>query len=200
MVKLNWALAAAITARGAIATTDKLLLFDDLLKRQEPGSAAYNCHEACGQAISAARASKDVCNDDDFLINYDTCLKCSGPDNIDIWKIYGRTLSGFGESCGLSTTPASGDSTNPGSTTSTIPTSTVSAETPSSSISITAAPTASTATTGESDATSTVPTATTNGTAITTGAVPVNVADALSGNAFGVYAAAALGVLYAIAR
>lgn len=48
MVKLNWVLAAAIAARGAIATTEKLSLFADLLKRQEPGSAAYNCHKACG--------------------------------------------------------------------------------------------------------------------------------------------------------
>ncbi|KAI0465658.1 hypothetical protein F4859DRAFT_500116 [Xylaria cf. heliscus] len=200
MFKLKWALGATIAAQGAIATTDQLSLFATLLRRQEPGSPAYICHEDCGQAILAARASKDVCSDDDFLTNYDACLKCSGPDNIDIWKIYGGTLSGFGESCGLSTTPVSGDSADTGSTTSATPTSTVSVEstTSSSVIIMTDAPAASTTAAGETIATSVVSTPATNGTATTTGTVPINAAGALSRNAFGLYAVAALGALYAL--
>ncbi|KAI0451233.1 hypothetical protein F5B21DRAFT_507392 [Xylaria acuta] len=200
MAVLSWAFIAATVAQGAIATTEGLSPFTNPLKRQEPGSPAYICHEACGQAILAARASEDVCSDDDFLANYDTCLKCSGPDNIDIWKIYGRTLSGFGESCGLSTTPVSGDSTDAGPTTSATPTSTASARstTSSSVISITAAPTTSTTTAGETNTASAAPTPATNETATTTVAVPINAADAPPGNAFGLYAAAALGALYAI--
>ncbi|KAI8948053.1 hypothetical protein F4801DRAFT_581807 [Xylaria longipes] len=193
MVKFNWALAAAVAAQGAIATTDKLSLLLNVLKRQEPGSAAYSCHAACGQAILAARASEDVCSNDDFLTNYDTCLKCSGPDNIDIWKIYGGTLSGFGKSCGLSTTPVSGGSTGAGSA-STVPVVSVT----SSVISITSAPTETITTPGDASATSAVSTPATNGTTTTTGVVPVNAADALSVKAYGLYAAGALVALYIV--
>ncbi|KAJ2996512.1 hypothetical protein NUW58_g950 [Xylaria curta] len=130
MVKLNLALAAAIVAHGAIAATvDEQSLFANLLKRQEPGTPKYKCHEACGGAILAARAAgDDVCKDDAFLSNYNSCLKCAGPGNFDIWNIYGRTLSGFGESCGLSTTPEAGNSGGAESTTPAAPTSTEAAE------------------------------------------------------------------------
>ncbi|KAI1734978.1 hypothetical protein F4680DRAFT_453373 [Xylaria scruposa] len=201
MFKLCWILVAAAGAEGMSAITDELSTFSNLHERQEPGSPAYSCHQACGQAILAARASKDVCSDDDFLANYDTCLKCSGPDNIDIWKIYGQTLSGFGESCGLSTTPVSGSPGDPGSGNSAILTSTMSTGTMTSlSIISTAPPTASATTTIETGATSAVPTPTTNGTAVTTGVVPVSAADALSGNGIGLYLAVVLGALCAIVR
>lgn len=107
-----------------------------LLKRQEPGSPAYNCHNTCGefsclhlgracifcffrrltshlpqtgQAIRQGRFSGDArCSNDVFKTNYANCLKCSGPDNANIWSMYGRTLENYGRACGLSTTPASG--------------------------------------------------------------------------------------------
>ncbi|KAI0190515.1 hypothetical protein EV127DRAFT_495227 [Xylaria flabelliformis] len=195
MFKLNWILLAAVGAEGVSEIMDEFSTFTNLQKRQEPGSAAYSCHEACGQAILAARASKDVCSDDDFLTNYDTCLKCSGPGNIDIWKIYGQTLSGFGESCGLSTTPVSN-----GSDISTILTSTTSAgSTTSLLISITAPPTALATTAISTSAISVIPTPTASETVVTTGVVPVSAADALSGNGLGLYLAV-LGALCAIAR
>ncbi|KAI1748983.1 hypothetical protein F4782DRAFT_515297 [Xylaria castorea] len=200
MVTLNWVFAAAIAAGGTVAKIDELSLFANLLKRQEPGSAAYRCHEACGQAILSARDSKDACSNDDFLTNYDTCLKCSGPDNIDIWKIYGQTLSGFGESCGLSTTPVSSGSDDLGSASSTTSTSTIStgSMTSLSVISITTAPTALATTADEISATSAVPSPTSNGAVATTGAAPANAANAVSRNGFGLYAAVTLGALYAI--
>ncbi|KAI0551718.1 hypothetical protein F4679DRAFT_582178 [Xylaria curta] len=191
MFKLGWVLAAAVGAGGVSAITDEST-FSNLLKRQEPGSPAYSCHQACGEAILAARASKDVCSDDDFLANYDTCLKCSGPDNIDIWKIYGQTLSGFGESCGLSTTPVSGSSDDVGSASS--------STTSAGSIIRTAPPTASATTAIETSAISVVPTPTTNGTAIPTGGVPVSAADSLPGNGIGLYLAVVLGALCAIVQ
>ncbi|TRX96318.1 hypothetical protein FHL15_002590 [Xylaria flabelliformis] len=182
------------------AISDELSIFADFHKRQEPGSAAYSCHEACGQAILAARASKDVCSDDDFLTNYDTCLKCSGPDNIDIWKIYGQTLSGFGEICGLSTIPVSNGPGDLVSENSTVLTSTTSSGSMTSlPISITAPPTMLATTAIETSAISVIPTPTTSETVVTTGVVPVSAADALSGNGLGPYLAAVLVALCAIA-
>ncbi|KAI0868663.1 hypothetical protein GGS24DRAFT_513027 [Hypoxylon argillaceum] len=207
MVKLNLILAAAIATQGAIAAIDELSLFTSLLKRQAPGSAEYNCHEACGEAIIEARASDDVCSDDEFLANYSSCLKCAGPDNFDIWKYYGTTLSGYAETCGLSTAPESGSSTDTASTTS-VATSTqaVQSETSSFAISVTTLPVGSTTTssaasitpvTSPTSATSYTSTPTTNGTATTTTGV-VQVTNAANALSYNLYGAAAFGALYAI--
>ncbi|KAI5916993.1 hypothetical protein F4810DRAFT_698395 [Camillea tinctor] len=91
------------------ASTDEFQFFSRLLKRQEPGTPAYNCHDNCGQAIIQARESADVCNDEIFLTDYQNCLQCSGPDNENIWRFYGNTLSSTGERCSLSTEPLSGE-------------------------------------------------------------------------------------------
>jgi hypothetical protein len=53
-----------------------------------------------------------------FLNDYQACLDCAGPSNQDIWQYYGGTLSGYGQSCGLSTTPVSNTSTTTNSTSS----------------------------------------------------------------------------------
>ncbi|KAI1125415.1 hypothetical protein F5Y10DRAFT_9873 [Nemania abortiva] len=198
MMKLNWILAAALATKGAVAAIDEQSLFASLLKRQAPGSPEYACHEACGEAIIEGRGSDDVCNDDEFLSNYSSCLKCAGPDNFDIWQYYGTTLSGYAEPCGLSTTPESGSSTTTASTTSAGPTSTqsVQSETSSFAISVTTLPAGSTTTSSAASVTSSTSTPATNGTATTTGVVQVtNAANAVSYNLYG---AAALGALYAI--
>ncbi|KAH6670489.1 hypothetical protein B0J14DRAFT_485723 [Halenospora varia] len=79
-----------------------------LLKRQEPGTNAYNCHDNCGQAIIGSR-STGYCTNPAFLSNYANCLVCAGPDNVNIWTMYGTTLTRAATSCGgLSTTPLSG--------------------------------------------------------------------------------------------
>ncbi|KAJ9133033.1 hypothetical protein NKR23_g10961 [Pleurostoma richardsiae] len=102
-------LAIAVAAASATAIGSEDVVFTMLLKRQAPGTPAYNCHDNCGQAIIQARNSDDVCNDEIFLTDYANCLQCSGPDNEDIWKYYGTTLSASASTCGLSTTPLSGD-------------------------------------------------------------------------------------------
>ncbi|RYP39991.1 hypothetical protein DL767_001925 [Monosporascus sp. MG133] len=109
MITLHWALGAIIVASIASASTDELQLISRLLKRQEPGTPAYNCHDNCGQAILQARNSDDVCTDDVFLTNYQNCLQCSGPDNVDIWRYYGNSLTTAAEPCGRPTTPLSGE-------------------------------------------------------------------------------------------
>ncbi|KAI1407863.1 hypothetical protein F5Y13DRAFT_205664 [Hypoxylon sp. FL1857] len=108
MITVRWALGAIIAATAVSASTDELQLFARLLKRQEPGSPAYNCHDNCGQAIIQGRNSADVCHDDTFLTDYKACLQCAGPDNQDIWQYYGATLTRDATPCGLSTTPLSG--------------------------------------------------------------------------------------------
>ncbi|KAI1143543.1 hypothetical protein F5Y05DRAFT_408988 [Hypoxylon sp. FL0543] len=108
MVTVRSALGVVLAATAVSASTDELQLFARLLKRQEPGSPAYNCHDNCGQAIIQGRSSSDVCHDDIFLSDYKACLQCAGPDNQDIWQYYGGTLTKDATSCGLSTTPLSG--------------------------------------------------------------------------------------------
>ncbi|KAF3940799.1 hypothetical protein ABW19_dt0200990 [Dactylella cylindrospora] len=79
-----------------------------LLRRQAPGTPAYNCHDNCGQAITASRRD-DKCDNPAFYENYGRCLQCSGPDNENIWRYYGFTLGAAGAECGLSTTPLEGE-------------------------------------------------------------------------------------------
>ncbi|KAI1780099.1 hypothetical protein F4818DRAFT_401777 [Hypoxylon cercidicola] len=109
MITVRWALGAIVAATMVSASADELQLFARLLKRQEPGTPAYNCHDNCGQAIIQGRSSTDVCHDEIFLADYQACLQCSGPDNEDIWRYYGGTLTTDAAPCGLATAPLSGD-------------------------------------------------------------------------------------------
>ncbi|KAG4442027.1 hypothetical protein IFR05_002495 [Cadophora sp. M221] len=114
------ALAAAVSVAYAAAVPapeDEWHLA--LLKRQEPGTPLYECHSACGTAITLSRGPSP-CTDSAFLSDYADCLVCSGPDNFNIWRYYGGTLTTAGSACGLSTTPASGTPT--GTTSSAAPT------------------------------------------------------------------------------
>ncbi|OMP89333.1 hypothetical protein BK809_0006057 [Diplodia seriata] len=83
-----------------------------LLKRQDDdmSEAQYNCHDNCGQAILAARASTGTagpCTDATFLHDYAACLQCAGPANQDIWRYYAGALTAVAAACsGLSTVPA----------------------------------------------------------------------------------------------
>ncbi|KAI1398520.1 hypothetical protein F4819DRAFT_502222 [Hypoxylon fuscum] len=83
MIILRWAFGAIIAATTISAAADELQLFSRLLKRQEPGSPAYNCHDNCGQAIIQGRNSAD-------------------------WTFYKNSLTKDATPCGLSTTPLSG--------------------------------------------------------------------------------------------
>ncbi|KAH7132272.1 hypothetical protein B0J11DRAFT_221983 [Dendryphion nanum] len=97
--------AAACVSASALANEDAY--FSALLKRQEPGTPAFNCHDNCGLAISLSRESSP-CSNSRFLGSYANCIQCSGPDNYNIWRYYGFTLTPAGTSCGLETTPKSG--------------------------------------------------------------------------------------------
>ncbi|KAL2108548.1 hypothetical protein VUR80DRAFT_3711 [Thermomyces stellatus] len=93
-----------LTALTAVAASshppDDREFFSVLLKRQEPDTAAYNCHDNCG--------TDDACDSEAFVSNYN-CLQCAGLDNVDIWQYYGNSLSAAGESCGFDTQPLSGE-------------------------------------------------------------------------------------------
>ncbi|KAF3039993.1 hypothetical protein E8E11_006628 [Didymella keratinophila] len=108
MVAAHFLVASLVAAASA---TDLLVredaYFASLLKRQEPGTPAYNCHDNCGSAITLSRGA-DPCNNAVFVTDYNNCLKCSGPDNYNIWRYYGGTLSSAGEKCGLDTEPWAG--------------------------------------------------------------------------------------------
>jgi hypothetical protein len=82
---------AAVASVVAAASVDAdLQALARLLKRQAPGSPEYNCHDNCGQAIIQARGSPSYCTDNIFLTDYKNCLQCAGPDNVNIWSMYGR--------------------------------------------------------------------------------------------------------------
>ncbi|KAF8846631.1 hypothetical protein BDZ45DRAFT_411664 [Acephala macrosclerotiorum] len=84
-----------------------------LLKCQEPGTPAYDCHLNCAIIIGRSAAA-DPCTNSTFLSDYNAYLSCAGPDNENIWQYYGTTLTTYGTECGLSFTPVS-NSTSPSS-------------------------------------------------------------------------------------
>ncbi|KAF2179498.1 hypothetical protein K469DRAFT_674040 [Zopfia rhizophila CBS 207.26] len=108
MVSARFVFGGIVAVTGVSASLTEERMFAALLKRQEPGTPAYNCHDNCGTAITISKASSDVCKDDAFLANYKNCIQCAGPDNVNIWRYYGGTLGAAGSECGLSTTPLSG--------------------------------------------------------------------------------------------
>ncbi|KAL5412550.1 hypothetical protein PMIN04_009802 [Paraphaeosphaeria minitans] len=100
-------LASFLALTTASFTPDAL--FATLLKRQAPGSPGFACHDNCGTAITISKAGGDYCTDDVFLYDYANCLQCAGPDNADIWKYYGGSLTTAAGKCsGLETQPKSG--------------------------------------------------------------------------------------------
>ncbi|KAJ3575588.1 hypothetical protein NPX13_g3977 [Xylaria arbuscula] len=213
MARYHLVISAVVAAQFITATIDnKRLVLTDLINRQEPGSATYSCHEACGKhcrhplphisrhktspsltsfndatggAITQSRASDDPCNDEVFLNDYSACLECAGPDNEDIWKYYGETLSSVAEICGLRTSPEGGSEGGDELPSTTEPTSTDS---------ITQS---STATPSEYNTVSAVPTTTTNGTAAATGIAQLpNIGTSISGNVYRYHGLVILGSLY----
>ncbi|KAH8769272.1 hypothetical protein BGZ57DRAFT_465626 [Hyaloscypha finlandica] len=124
MLPLRYLTALATLLTIALASTFEEDWTTSLLRRQEPGTPAYDCHLNCGTAITIGREATDRCTNSTFLTDYERCLECAGPSNQDIWQLYGRTLSGYGESCGLSTTPVSNTSATTTSASSSTPAST----------------------------------------------------------------------------
>jgi hypothetical protein len=122
MLVSNFLVAGLITLASASVHPEDVK-FAALLKRQAPGTPSYNCHDNCGwsfdmfvqaltdqmigTAISLSR-QPNKCDNDAFKTNYKNCLQCAGPDNYNIWRMYGNTLGAAGASCGLSTEPLAG--------------------------------------------------------------------------------------------
>ncbi|KAL1595649.1 hypothetical protein SLS60_009338 [Paraconiothyrium brasiliense] len=118
-----------IVIAGFIAASTASMIIEEqqfaaLLKRQAPGSPEYACHDNCGTAITVSKAGGDYCTEEVFLYDYKNCLQCAGPDNVDIWKYYGGSLSTAAGKCdGLDTEPKSGkqddvgDAKHPGDST-----------------------------------------------------------------------------------
>ncbi|KAL5391430.1 hypothetical protein DPSP01_001298 [Paraphaeosphaeria sporulosa] len=136
--------------------------FATLLKRQAPGSPEFACHDNCGTAITVSKASSGYCTDDVFLYDYENCLQCAGPDNVDIWKYYGGSLTTAAGKCsGLETEPRSGkqedvgDAKHPGGSNSD-GSSAISTAAPSETAEPVTVPAESTATTGDSAVSSAV--------------------------------------------
>ncbi|KAJ5505032.1 hypothetical protein N7463_007906 [Penicillium fimorum] len=98
------AFACAIISASAFEFPD----FVPLHKRQEPGTAAYDCHADCGGVILAAR-SDGYCDAADFKTQLTDCLNCAV--EFDIWKYYGTSVSKAATGCGLDTTPVESSST-----------------------------------------------------------------------------------------
>ncbi|KAF1950747.1 hypothetical protein CC80DRAFT_598005 [Byssothecium circinans] len=107
-MKASTVIFASFLAAASASSMSEHEAFFNLLKRQEPGSPAYNCHNNCGTAITISKSDANVCSNEAFKSGYANCLQCAGPDNFNIWRIYGRTLTPVGSKCGLSTTPLSG--------------------------------------------------------------------------------------------
>ncbi|KAI9859808.1 MAG: hypothetical protein M1813_006525 [Trichoglossum hirsutum] len=79
-----------------------------LQERQQLGTPLYACHENCGKSITLSKSAGGTkfCTDEAFISAYNACLSCAGPENLDIWKIYGTSVSAAGKACGFATEPA----------------------------------------------------------------------------------------------
>ncbi|KAJ4014175.1 hypothetical protein NW752_005894 [Fusarium irregulare] len=75
-----------------------------LVKRQQPGTPQYACHEDCGLLITIAREEKDFCESDEWTSHYDKCMECA--NTYGIWKYYGEGISRVAKQCDLSPSPS----------------------------------------------------------------------------------------------
>ncbi|KAI1064852.1 hypothetical protein LB507_001209 [Fusarium sp. FIESC RH6] len=75
-----------------------------LVKRQQPGTPQYACHEDCGLLITIAREEKDFCESDEWTGHYDKCMECA--NTYGIWKYYGEGISRAAKQCDLSPSPS----------------------------------------------------------------------------------------------
>ncbi|KAF4989117.1 hypothetical protein FGRMN_9360 [Fusarium graminum] len=74
-----------------------------LMKRQQPGTPQYACHEDCGLLITLAR-EKGFCDSNEWNEHYDRCMECA--NTYGIWKYYGEGVSKVAEQCKLSPSPS----------------------------------------------------------------------------------------------
>ncbi|KAH7227110.1 uncharacterized protein BKA55DRAFT_696972 [Fusarium redolens] len=86
-----------------------------LVKRQQPGTPQYACHEDCGLLITLARDDKDFCDSDEWNERYGRCMSCA--NTYDIWKYYGSGVGRVAQQCGLTPKPSPSGSSGAASTT-----------------------------------------------------------------------------------
>ncbi|KAF5650011.1 hypothetical protein F52700_450 [Fusarium sp. NRRL 52700] len=85
-----------------------------LVKRQQPGTPQYACHEDCGLLITLARDDADFCDSDEWNERYGRCMLCA--NTYDIWKYYGSGVGRVAEQCGLTPKPSPSGSSGAAST------------------------------------------------------------------------------------
>ncbi|KAM0552695.1 hypothetical protein ACHAPJ_007792 [Fusarium lateritium] len=73
-----------------------------LMKRQQPGTPQYACHEDCGLLITLGR-EEGFCDNDEWNERYGRCMTCANTYNI--WQYYGNGVTSAAKKCGLSPTP-----------------------------------------------------------------------------------------------
>ncbi|KAH7494836.1 hypothetical protein IWW34DRAFT_716396 [Fusarium oxysporum f. sp. albedinis] len=86
-----------------------------LVKRQQPGTPQYACHEDCGLLITLARDDEDFCDSDEWNERYGRCMSCA--NTYDIWKYYGSGVGRVAQQCGLTPKPSPSGSSGAASTT-----------------------------------------------------------------------------------
>ncbi|KAG5763672.1 hypothetical protein H9Q72_008254 [Fusarium xylarioides] len=86
-----------------------------LVKRQQPGTPQYACHEDCGLLITLAREDEGYCDSDEWNERYGRCMSCA--NTYDIWQYYGNGVGRVAQECGLTPEPSPSGSFGAASTT-----------------------------------------------------------------------------------
>ncbi|KAF5560489.1 hypothetical protein FPHYL_6632 [Fusarium phyllophilum] len=86
-----------------------------LVKRQQPGTPQYACHEDCGLLITLAREDEGYCDSDEWNERYGRCMSCA--NTYDIWQYYGSGVGRVAQECGLTPKPSPSGSSGAASTT-----------------------------------------------------------------------------------
>ncbi|KAF4949141.1 hypothetical protein FSARC_13579 [Fusarium sarcochroum] len=73
-----------------------------LMKRQQPGTPQYACHEDCGLLITLGRED-GYCDNDEWNERYGRCMTCANTYNI--WQYYRNGVTSAAKECDLSPTP-----------------------------------------------------------------------------------------------
>ncbi|KAF5024495.1 hypothetical protein F66182_3435 [Fusarium sp. NRRL 66182] len=73
-----------------------------LMRRQEPGTPLYACHENCGLLITLGR-QPGYCTNAEWRQRYRNCMACANTYNI--WQYYRSGVTAAARPCGLNPTP-----------------------------------------------------------------------------------------------
>ncbi|TPX12523.1 uncharacterized protein E0L32_000700 [Thyridium curvatum] len=82
-------------------------VFHQMLARQAPGSAEYQCHSDCGYTIINSR-TPGYCDSAEWKDLLNKCLACANTYNM--WKDYGNGVGAAAKGCGINAVPGGGNS------------------------------------------------------------------------------------------